>query len=221
MPISYRDKIVDRQIGRNAELFALAVGETKKTPEERYPYLRILISIIEQARPEWHQSPNKDRQIAHAAFKLSRGLIPFDEVAEVVRLRDMERGFLPIPGLDDAEDEEGAKKDGTEATDEESGEGSSGSAAGTASGSTDETAHAAPDEKADGTARSSPAGEAAHDDVQSGDETGAGDETGGGDETRAGDDPQAGDDTPAAEESKTGKETLVDEAAKEPAPGDA
>lgn len=103
MPITYRDKIVDRQVGRNAELFALAVGETKKTPEERYPFLRILISILEQARPEWHQSPTKDRQLAHAIFKLSRGMIPVDETAEVVRLRDMERGYLPLPEQEGAE----------------------------------------------------------------------------------------------------------------------
>lgn len=95
-PMNYRDKIIDRQIGRNAELFALAVGE-KATREERYPLVRILVSILEQARPEWNQSPNKDRQIAHIVFKMSKGAIPLDETAEIVRLRDMERGFVPLP----------------------------------------------------------------------------------------------------------------------------
>lgn len=94
--MAYRDKIIDRQIGRNAELFALAVGE-KQTKEERYPYIRILISILEQARPEWNQSPLKDRQMAHIVFKMSRGAVPMDETAEIVRLRDMERGLIPLP----------------------------------------------------------------------------------------------------------------------------
>jgi hypothetical protein len=91
-PTPYRDKIVDRQVGRNAELFAEAIG-AMETAEARYPYLRILISVLEQAHPEWNQAPTKDRHIAHIVFKMSRGQILMDETAEVVRLRDEERGF--------------------------------------------------------------------------------------------------------------------------------
>lgn len=111
-PMNYRDKIIDRQIGRNAELFALAVGE-KATREERYPLVRILVSILEQARPEWNQSPNKDRQIAHLVFKMSKGAIPLDETAEIVRLRDMERGFVPLPERPGDPDAEGASDGAT------------------------------------------------------------------------------------------------------------
>lgn len=89
--IQYRDKIVDRQVGRNAELFAQSIGEIP-TAEERYPYLRILISVLEQAHPEWNQAPQKDRHIAHIILKMSRGQIALDEVSEIVRLRDEERG---------------------------------------------------------------------------------------------------------------------------------
>lgn len=88
----YPDKMIDRQVGRNAELFARSIAEME-TPEERYPYLRILVSIVEQAHPEWNQAPTKDRQIAQLIHQLSGRLVP-DEVAEVVRVRDEERGHF-------------------------------------------------------------------------------------------------------------------------------
>jgi len=90
--MKYEQKIVDRQVGRNADLFALTIGELK-TPEERYGYVRILISIIEQAHPEWNQAPNKDKQIAHLIFHMSRGGVPKEETEHIVQLRDEERGF--------------------------------------------------------------------------------------------------------------------------------
>lgn len=90
---AYDEKIKDRQVGRNAQLFARAIADLE-TPEERYPYLRILVSIIEQAHPEWNQAPKKDRQIAHLVGTLSDGALDQDEVAEVVRVRDGERGHF-------------------------------------------------------------------------------------------------------------------------------
>ncbi|MEX1055444.1 MAG: DUF4290 domain-containing protein [Rhodothermales bacterium] len=84
--------MIDRQVGRNAELFADAIAGMDK-PEERYPYLRILVSIIEQAHPEWNQAPKKDRQIAHLVGMMSEKLNS-DEVADVVRVRDEERGYF-------------------------------------------------------------------------------------------------------------------------------
>ncbi len=91
--MKYAEKITDRQVGRNAELFARAIAR-KETPEARYPYLRILISVIEQAHPEWNQAPKKDKQIAHLIVQMSKDTLDFDEVAEVVRVRDEERGFF-------------------------------------------------------------------------------------------------------------------------------
>lgn len=90
--MKYSVKMVDRQVGRNAELFAQAIAGME-TPEIRYPYLRILISIIEQAHPEWNQAPRKDHQIAHLIQQMSKELND-EEVAEVVRVRDEERGFF-------------------------------------------------------------------------------------------------------------------------------
>lgn len=90
--MKYTEKVVDRQVGRNAELFARSIADME-TAEARYPYLRILVSIVEQAHPEWNQAPHKDRQIAHLIGQMSGGL-DGDEVAEVVRVRDEERGFF-------------------------------------------------------------------------------------------------------------------------------
>jgi len=90
--IIYREKITDRQVGRNADLFAQSIGEMESI-ETRFPYIRILISIIEQAHPEWNQAPQKDRQIAHLILKMSKGTLDLNEVADIVRVRDEERGF--------------------------------------------------------------------------------------------------------------------------------
>lgn len=91
--MKYAAKIVDRQVGRNAELFARSIAELE-TPEQRFPYLRILISIIEQAHPEWNQAPQKDRQISFLIGQMSNHLMDADELADVVRIRDEERGFF-------------------------------------------------------------------------------------------------------------------------------
>jgi hypothetical protein len=88
----YDEKLVDRQIGRNAQLFAHAIAGLERA-EDRYPYLRILVSLIEQAHPEWGQAPEKDRQIAELAEDLSQGQLDKAEVALVVRARDEERGY--------------------------------------------------------------------------------------------------------------------------------
>ena len=90
--MKYDTKVTDWQVGRNAELFSKAIAELE-TPETRYPYLRILISILEQAHTEWNQAPQKDRQIANAISIMSEGRLDRDEVAEVVRVRDEERGY--------------------------------------------------------------------------------------------------------------------------------
>jgi hypothetical protein len=89
----HETKMHDRQAGRNSELFSKAIGEIE-TAEQRYPYLRILIGIIEQAHPEWVQAPSKDRNIANLIVQMSGNKLNADEVADVVRVRDEERGFF-------------------------------------------------------------------------------------------------------------------------------
>ena len=91
MPVPPR--ILDRQLGRNAQLLAEAIPE-KEDPRERYPYIRILISLIEFAHNEWAQAPNKDQQIAELAWMLSGRALDREEVALIVRVRDAERGYV-------------------------------------------------------------------------------------------------------------------------------
>lgn len=88
----YARRIIDRQVGRNAQLFAEATGALGSAAE-RYPYVRILVSLIENAHPEWSAAPQKARQIAELAVALSDGVLDPDEVADVVRVRDEERGL--------------------------------------------------------------------------------------------------------------------------------
>ena len=84
-------RILDRQVGRNAQLFAEATAELA-TPAERFPYVRILVSLIEHAHPEWSQAPTKPDRVAELAVALSDGALDAGEVADVVRVRDEERG---------------------------------------------------------------------------------------------------------------------------------
>lgn len=90
--MKYATKILDRQVGRNAQLFSQSIAEMESA-EARYPYLRILISIVEQAHPEWNQAPHKDQQIAGLVTRMSEDTLDGDEVARVVRVRDEERGL--------------------------------------------------------------------------------------------------------------------------------
>lgn len=86
-------RILDRQVGRNAQKLAVALAEFE-TPAERFPYLRILVSLIETAHPEWNQIAGKDRQIAELIVQMSGRALDADEVAAVVRVRDEERGIV-------------------------------------------------------------------------------------------------------------------------------
>lgn len=90
--MAYDRRILDRQVGRNAQLFAEAIGELE-TPAERFPYVRILVSLIENAHPEWSQAPQKAEQVAEVAVALSNRTLAAAEVADVVRVRDEERGL--------------------------------------------------------------------------------------------------------------------------------
>ncbi len=88
--MAYANKIIDRQVGRNAQLFSQSIAEMESA-EARYPYLRILVSIVEQAHPEWNSAPQKESQIAGLIAYLSDKALSEEEVAGVVRVRDDER----------------------------------------------------------------------------------------------------------------------------------
>ena len=84
-------RILDRQVGRNAQILARATSELG-TPAERFAYLRILVSLVETAHPEWSQAPHKPDRVAELVVALSDGALDRGEVADVVRVRDEERG---------------------------------------------------------------------------------------------------------------------------------
>jgi len=87
-------RILDRQVGRNAQLLAEAAAALP-SPEARFPYVRILVSLLEYAHPEWNQAPQKAEQVAELAVAMSDGALDASEVADVVRVRDEERGLAP------------------------------------------------------------------------------------------------------------------------------
>lgn len=86
-PMPYDCKIRDRKVGRNAQLFSQAIAQLGSA-RARFPYLRILVSLVETAHPEWCQADKKDRQIARLVTQLSGGALNKEEVADVVRVRD-------------------------------------------------------------------------------------------------------------------------------------
>ena len=88
----YDRRILDRQVGRNAQLLAEAAGGLPSA-EARFPYLRILVALIENAHPEWSQAPQKAAQVAELAVAMSDRALDADEVADVVRVGDEERGM--------------------------------------------------------------------------------------------------------------------------------
>ena len=89
--MTFERRILDRQVGRNAQILARATGELE-TPAERFAYLRILVSLVETAHPEWSQAPKKADRVADLVVALSDGALNPAEVVGVVRVRDEERG---------------------------------------------------------------------------------------------------------------------------------
>ncbi len=89
--MTFERRILDRQVGRNAQILARATSELE-TPADRFAYLRILVSLVETAHPEWSQAPRKADRVADLVVALSDGSLDTTEVADVVRVRDEERG---------------------------------------------------------------------------------------------------------------------------------
>jgi len=86
----YDNVMVDRQVGRNAELFSRSIASLD-TAEERYPYLRILVSLVEQAQPEWKSTPTKNEQVTDLVVRLSDGQLDEEEVKEVLKMKTKEK----------------------------------------------------------------------------------------------------------------------------------
>lgn len=84
------EKMLNRQLGRNAQEFAQAIGRME-TPAVRYPYLRELLAVIEEARPEWAEAAHKADLFTHLIRDLSAADIAVDEIHTALRARDAER----------------------------------------------------------------------------------------------------------------------------------
>ena len=103
----YNEKMFNRQIGRNAQLLAEAVGRME-TPEARYPYLRSLLAVIEEARPEWAEADHRVSLYTHLVRDLSRADLAEAEVEAAVRAREAERELATT----DFEEDGGRKTEG-------------------------------------------------------------------------------------------------------------
>lgn len=90
--MSYDREILDRKVGRNAQLFAQAIARLD-TARARFPYLRILVCLIEKAHPEWTRSDQKRQQVAQLAEEMSGGALCTEEVAAVAQVRDDEQHY--------------------------------------------------------------------------------------------------------------------------------
>ncbi len=95
----YNETMFNRQLGRNAQLFAHAIGRME-TPEERYPYIRELLAVIEEARPEWAEAAHKAPLYAHLVRELCGPLVTDEEIEAAVRTRDAERALAALPDLE-------------------------------------------------------------------------------------------------------------------------
>ena len=109
----YNEKMFNRQLGRNAQLFAQAVGRME-TPEARHPYLRQLVAVIEEARPEWAEVAHKVPLYTHLVRELCGPFVGDEEIEAAVRARDAERALaaevkaedvVPVPALPEASTE--------------------------------------------------------------------------------------------------------------------
>jgi hypothetical protein len=90
LPMPHDHDILDRKVGRNAQLFARSIARLD-TPRDRFPYLRILVSLIEKAHPEWDHSQKKRRQVTRLVDQMSEGALCDKEVTAVVEVRDDEQ----------------------------------------------------------------------------------------------------------------------------------
>lgn len=88
----YNEKMFSRQLGRNAQLFAQQLGRLE-TAEARYPYLRQLLAVIEEARPEWGEAEHRSALFAQLVRDLCGPAVTDEEIETAVRARDAERAL--------------------------------------------------------------------------------------------------------------------------------
>lgn len=84
------DAMLSRQLGRNTQSFAREIGQMD-SPEARHPYLRQLLAVIEEARPEWAEAEHRGELFRHLVTRLCGPSVAEDEIDAALRARDAER----------------------------------------------------------------------------------------------------------------------------------
>jgi hypothetical protein len=84
---------LNRQIGRNAHLFAEAITRME-TAEERHPYVRMLIDVLEQRRPDWSLVEDQRALYMHVIGQMSGNAIAEEEIDLALNVRKIERSLL-------------------------------------------------------------------------------------------------------------------------------
>lgn len=78
--------LLNRQLGRNVQLLVDALAEMP-TPAERFPYLRSLVALVEDVRPEWAHAPGKADMMAHLVMQLGGAVIDPEEIRVALAAR--------------------------------------------------------------------------------------------------------------------------------------
>lgn len=89
------DAMLSRQLGRNTQTFAREIGRMD-TPEARHPYLRQLLAVIDEARPEWAEAEHRADLFRHLVGRLCGPMVTDDEIDAAVRARDAERALATV-----------------------------------------------------------------------------------------------------------------------------
>lgn len=84
---------LNRQIGRNAHLLAEAISRME-TAEERHPYVRMLLDVLEQRRPDWALVEDQRALYLHVVGHMSGNAIPEEEIDLALKVRKIERSLL-------------------------------------------------------------------------------------------------------------------------------
>lgn len=99
---------LNRQIGRNAHLLAEAISRME-TAGERHPYVRMLIDVLEQRRPDWALVEDQRTLYVHVIAHMSGNAIPEEDIDLALRVRQIERSLVnqvTSPVLEEDEQEE-------------------------------------------------------------------------------------------------------------------
>ena len=110
LPMRYNETMFNRQLGRNAQLFAREIGRMD-TPEARHPYLRELLAVIEEARPEWAEAEHKASLYTHLLRELCGAVVGDDEIEAAVRAREAEAALATADLSFDADPSSDAQAD--------------------------------------------------------------------------------------------------------------